>query len=64
MFNFLQVSDFGLAKLAADMYTHVTTRVMGTFGYVSLIYHLTMHVVYLCATSFQISKMSHKIPRF
>ncbi|KAI3714418.1 hypothetical protein L1987_73020 [Smallanthus sonchifolius] len=28
-----RVSDFGLAKLAAaDMYTHVTTRVMGTFG--------------------------------
>ncbi|GJX73853.1 proline-rich receptor-like protein kinase PERK9 [Tanacetum coccineum] len=28
----VKVSDFGLAKLAADMYTHVTTRVMGTFG--------------------------------
>nr|GFB49731.1 proline-rich receptor-like protein kinase PERK8 [Tanacetum cinerariifolium] len=27
-----QVSDFGLAKLAANMCTHVTTRVMGTFG--------------------------------
>lgn len=29
---FLQVSDFGLAKLALDANTHVTTRVMGTFG--------------------------------
>ncbi|KAJ6772083.1 PROLINE-RICH RECEPTOR-LIKE PROTEIN KINASE PERK10 [Salix koriyanagi] len=28
----LQVSDFGLAKLALDSNTHVTTRVMGTFG--------------------------------
>jgi hypothetical protein len=27
-----QVSDFGLARLAADSNTHVTTRVMGTFG--------------------------------
>ncbi|KAF8399259.1 hypothetical protein HHK36_015124 [Tetracentron sinense] len=29
------VSDFGLAKLALDAYTHVTTRVMGTFGYMA-----------------------------
>lgn len=28
----LQVSDFGLAKLALDANTHITTRVMGTFG--------------------------------
>ncbi|KAJ6312458.1 hypothetical protein OIU77_014061 [Salix suchowensis] len=27
-----KVSDFGLAKLALDSNTHVTTRVMGTFG--------------------------------
>ena len=27
-----QVADFGLAKLAGDTNTHVTTRVMGTFG--------------------------------
>lgn len=32
---YLQVSDFGLAKLALDADTHVTTRVMGTFGYAS-----------------------------
>ncbi|XP_010262232.1 PREDICTED: proline-rich receptor-like protein kinase PERK8 [Nelumbo nucifera] len=30
-----RVSDFGLAKLALDTYTHVTTRVMGTFGYMA-----------------------------
>ncbi|GAU37697.1 hypothetical protein TSUD_165000 [Trifolium subterraneum] len=28
-----QVADFGLAKLALDANTHVTTRVMGTFGW-------------------------------
>lgn len=27
-----QVSDFGLAKLTSDNNTHVSTRVMGTFG--------------------------------
>lgn len=30
-----QVADFGLAKLAMDTNTHVTTRVMGTFGYMA-----------------------------
>ncbi|WOL02910.1 proline-rich receptor-like protein kinase PERK8 [Canna indica] len=30
-----QVSDFGLARLAMDAKTHVTTRVMGTFGYMA-----------------------------
>ncbi|XP_039143359.1 proline-rich receptor-like protein kinase PERK8 [Dioscorea cayenensis subsp. rotundata] len=30
-----QVSDFGLARLALDTNTHVTTRVMGTFGYLA-----------------------------
>lgn len=30
----LQVADFGLAKLTSDNNTHVSTRVMGTFGYV------------------------------
>ena len=28
----LQVADFGLAKLTTDNNTHVSTRVMGTFG--------------------------------
>lgn len=30
-----RVSDFGLAKLARDTYTHGTTRVMGKFGYLA-----------------------------
>ncbi|XP_020267997.1 proline-rich receptor-like protein kinase PERK1 [Asparagus officinalis] len=30
-----QVADFGLARLAMDAATHVTTRVMGTFGYLA-----------------------------
>ncbi|KAK4804053.1 hypothetical protein SAY86_003870 [Trapa natans] len=30
-----KLSDFGLAKLLGSESTHVTTRVMGTFGYVS-----------------------------
>ncbi|KAL2928520.1 Proline-rich receptor-like protein kinase PERK1 [Bienertia sinuspersici] len=30
-----KVSDFGLAKFVADAETHVTTRVMGTFGYIA-----------------------------
>ncbi|CAM6129387.1 unnamed protein product [Calypogeia fissa] len=36
-----QVADFGLAKLANDTYTHVTTRVMGTFGYLAPEYALS-----------------------
>lgn len=30
-----RVSDFGLAKLCLDANTHISTRVMGTFGYVA-----------------------------
>ncbi|KAJ0971554.1 hypothetical protein J5N97_019513 [Dioscorea zingiberensis] len=30
-----QVSDFGLARLNMDTSTHITTRVMGTFGYLA-----------------------------
>ncbi|KAH7352567.1 hypothetical protein KP509_19G052000 [Ceratopteris richardii] len=29
------VSDFGLAKLTSDSETHITTRVLGTFGYLA-----------------------------
>lgn len=28
----VQVADFGLAKLSNDTNTHVSTRIMGTFG--------------------------------
>lgn len=29
----MQVADFGLARLTSDNNTHISTRVMGTFGY-------------------------------
>jgi len=29
------VADFGLAKLTSENYTHISTRVMGTFGYLA-----------------------------
>ncbi|KAK1358693.1 hypothetical protein POM88_043167 [Heracleum sosnowskyi] len=34
-FYHLFCSDFGLAKLSNENYTHVSTRIMGTFGYLA-----------------------------
>nr|GEW29863.1 probable LRR receptor-like serine/threonine-protein kinase RPK1 [Tanacetum cinerariifolium] len=37
------LSDFGLARLLGDFDTHVTTGVVGTFGYVASEYCITSH---------------------
>ncbi|PHT45562.1 Proline-rich receptor-like protein kinase PERK15 [Capsicum baccatum] len=37
----VQIADFGLARLTYDTDTHVSTRVMGTFGYLAHEYALT-----------------------
>ncbi|KAJ8431698.1 hypothetical protein Cgig2_022320 [Carnegiea gigantea] len=40
-----KVSDFGLAREAAEASQHVSTRVMGTFGYVAPEYAMTGHLL-------------------
>ncbi|CAI5950148.1 unnamed protein product [Closterium sp. NIES-64] len=39
-----KVADFGLAKGIADWRSHVTTRVVGSFGYMDPMYYLSGHV--------------------
>lgn len=43
----LQVADFGLAKFASDNNTHVSTRVMGTFGYAHFCFCFYPGLVYI-----------------
>lgn len=40
-----KVSDFGLAKEASEGNNHISTRVMGTFGYVAPEYAMTGHLL-------------------
>ena len=40
-----QVSDFGLARLTSDTDTHVTTRVMGTFGYLRVLRYMMKSLI-------------------
>ncbi|KAG9132642.1 hypothetical protein Leryth_016687 [Lithospermum erythrorhizon] len=40
-----KVSDFGLARIALDENRHISTRVMGTFGYVAPEYAMTGHLL-------------------
>ncbi|CAA0834970.1 Protein kinase superfamily protein [Striga hermonthica] len=40
-----KVSDFGLARTALDENRHISTRVMGTFGYVAPEYAMTGHLL-------------------
>ena len=42
----MQVADFGLAKLSNDTHTHVSTRIMGTFGCV-YVYNLLIILLYM-----------------
>jgi len=41
------VADFGLAKFTSDTNTHVSTRVMGTFGYVQSYGVISSHFILL-----------------
>ncbi|KAM3344187.1 hypothetical protein P3S68_026279 [Capsicum galapagoense] len=43
-----KVADFGLAKLATDNFTHVSTRIMGTFGYLAPEYASTGKLTEKC----------------
>lgn len=48
-----KVSDFGLAKLLGSDSNYVTTRVMGTFGYVSDFQHLINCIFILLKSNVQ-----------
>lgn len=49
IYNFIsQVADFGLAKFTSDANTHVSTRVMGTFGYEILSGFTVFEYIWIC----------------
>ena len=54
-----KLSDFGLAKLLGAGKSHITTRVMGTFGYVVCLTFL--HFVVSCFTNLNMCYYSRKL---
>ena len=44
------MADFGLAKFTSDTDTHISTRVMGTFGYVQSYGVISSHFIYCFKT--------------
>lgn len=52
-----KVSDFGLAKLLGSGKSHVTTRVMGTFGYEACCGALSVMLLVMCDASLQCLKL-------
>lgn len=62
--TFVQVADFGLARISSDTDTHVSTRVMGTFGYDSILDYLLNQDLVLYVTiclRFSLSEMLNSI---
>ncbi|KAK7825529.1 proline-rich receptor-like protein kinase perk1 [Quercus suber] len=55
-----KVADFGLAKIASDANTHVSTRVMGTFGLYSSSSHMLLSLRYLAPEYASSGKLTDK----